>query len=287
MIWRCPVCQQSLQRLAQCWRCDNNHCFDIAKEGYTNLLLANQKSSQEPGDNKLMLNNRRQFLMAGHYYPLVEKLLDIIAPLLSKKSSASLLDCGCGEGYYLRELAGALGERGECDDEDTCDVGLHGIDISRDGVRLSAKSFKAAGLKAEFAVASSFQLPLQDQSLDAVLRVFAPSDDTEVRRVLKPEGVFVVVSPGPKHLFALKEKIYSRAQDHSAPEIPQGFDMQAEHRLNYSLTLNTPEAIQQLLSMTPFAWKVSRAAREQLQALDNLTTDVDFSIRVYGVQGHE
>ncbi len=284
MIWRCPVCQQSLQRQEQRWRCDNNHCFDIAKEGYANLLLANQKSSQEPGDNKSMLNNRRQFLMAGHYYPLVEKLLDIITPLLSKNSSTSLLDCGCGEGYYLRELAGALREREGCDD---CDVGLHGIDISRDGVRLSAKSFKAAGLKAEFAVASSFQLPLQDQSLDAVLRVFAPSDDAEVRRVLKPEGVFVVVSPGPRHLFALKEKIYSRAQDHTAPEMPQGFEGQAEYRLSYSLALNSPEAIQQLLSMTPFAWKVSRAAREQLQALDNLTTDVDFSIRVYGMQGHE
>ena len=264
-IWACPVCKSPLIHTQQReWHCEKNHSFDVAKEGYTNLLLAHQKSSSDPGDTKAMMANRRAFLSAGHYEPLANKLSEVLSQHL--KPEANLLDSGCGEGYYLQQL---LKQRS--------DLHLFGIDISRDATKLASRQLKGA----DFAVASSFELPVLLSSVDALLRVFAPGDTDEVMRVLKPKGVFVVVSPGPRHLFALKALIYKEAQEHSPPAQPKGFQLLDEQQVSYQLTIKGREAIKQLLSMTPFYWKGDRTAKARLDDLDTLTTDIDFLVRVY------
>ncbi len=165
-IWACPVCKSPLIHTQQReWRCENNHSFDVAKEGYTNLLLAHQKSSSDPGDTKAMMTNRRAFLSAGHYQPLANKLPEVLSHHL--KLEASVLDSGCGEGYYLQQLL-----------EQRSDLHLFGIDISRDAAKLASRQLKGA----DFAVASSFELPVLPSSVDALLRVFAPGDIDEVIR---------------------------------------------------------------------------------------------------------
>ncbi len=276
-IWACPVCQAPLKQpigsqsgqesehpVRKEWHCENNHGFDIAKEGYTNLLLAHQKNSSDPGDTKTMVASRRAFLSSGHYQPLADKLTEMLN--LHLKQAASVLDSGCGEGYYLQQL---LHQRS--------DLHLFGIDISRDAAKLASRQLK----ESRFAVASSFNLPVLTSSVDAILRVFAPGDDGEVTRVLKPNGVLVVVSPGPRHLFELKSLIYSKAQEHTAPDQPKGFRQLDEQQVNYPLEIVGNESVKQLLAMTPFSWKGDRAAKTKLDEAESLSTEVDFLIRVY------
>ena len=272
-IWACPVCQKPLVAARKqtsetspinAWSCENNHRFDTAKEGYTNLLLAHQKSSSDPGDTKAMIASRHQFLSAGHYHPLAKKLTHILSQHL--ETDACVLDSGCGEGYYLQQLF-----------QQRSDLHLFGIDISRDAAKLASRQFK----KASFAVASSFNLPVLANSVDALLRVFSPGDPKEVGRILKPGGILVVVSPGPRHLFALKALIYNEAKEHDLPNKPEGFSQLDEQKVSYQLNVENKESVKQLLTMTPFYWKGDRAAKAKLDNLDKLSTEVEFSIHVY------
>lgn len=272
-IWACPVCQAPLKLLGQQakeispengWCCKNNHRFDIAKEGYTNLLLAHQKSSSNPGDTKAMITSRRAFLSAGHYQPLAEKLTHLLSQHLD--DNASVLDSGCGEGYYLQQLH-----------QQRSDLHLFGIDISRDAVKLASRQLREGG----FAVASSFNLPVLTSSVDALFRVFSPGDPLEVTRVLNPSGILLVVSPGPRHLFALKELIYTKAQEHDLPDRQENFLLLDEQQISYQLEIGDKESVKQLLAMTPFYWKGDRAAKAKLDDLDMLSTEVEFVMRVY------
>lgn len=272
-IWACPVCQMPLlspqeqtgqSSAAKGWHCENNHSFDRAKEGYTNLLLAHQKNSSDPGDTKTMVTSRRDFLSAGHYQPLADKLTGVLSQHLD--SGACVLDSGCGEGYYLQQLL-----------EQRNDLHLFGIDISRDATKLASRQLK----EGSFAVASSFNLPVLPSSVDVLLRVFAPGDNEEVIRVLRPKGILVVVSPGPRHLFSLKGLLYNEAQEHTAPDQPKGFDLLDEQQVSYQLEIQGNSAVKQLLSMTPFYWKGDRAAKTKLNEAESLCTEVDFVIRVY------
>lgn len=264
MIWACPVCQSPLVKQECQWLCDNNHSFDIAKQGYSNLLLANQKRSADPGDTREMMDSRRAFLSAGHYQPLAAKLVELLSGLLP--AQGALLDSGCGEGYYLSALQQARP-----------DLLLYGIDISRDAVKLAARQNRSVS----FSVASSFHLPVLPDSLDGVLRIFAPGDNAEVSRVLKSEGKLVVVAPGPRHLFALKQIIYPEAREHLLPDAPESFELIEQHSVSYELALQGNETVKQLLAMTPFYWKASAQAKAQLGAAESLTTEVDFYIAVY------
>ncbi|MEH6469241.1 MAG: methyltransferase domain-containing protein [Porticoccus sp.] len=272
-IWACPVCQMPLlfsqehtepSSTAKEWRCENNHSFDRAKEGYINLLLAHQKNSPDPGDTKTMTTSRRAFLSAGHYQPLADKLTKVLSQHL--KLEANILDSGCGEGYYLQQLF-----------EQRNDLQLFGIDISRDATKLASRQLK----EGSFAVASSFKLPVLSASVDVLLRVFAPGDNEEVIRILRPEGVLVVVSPGPQHLFSLKELLYKEAQKHPPPDQPKGFELLDEQQVSYQLEIQGNSTVKQLLSMTPFYWKGDRAAKTKLDEAESLSTEVDFVIRVY------
>lgn len=269
MIWSCPVCSQPLELQERTLRCRDNHCFDLAKEGYSNLLLANQKNSKEPGDSKVMLRSRRDFLSAGYYQPLADKVVELLQPYVGAESE--LLDCGCGEGYYSEQIFNAL------------EPNISGIDIARDGVRLAAKRFKAIE-RANFAVASSFHLPLPNHQLDAVLQVFAPVSEPELLRVLKPEGVYCDVSPGPLHFTQLKQKLYRQAREHEAPVMAAGFDLLQQERVRFDIELDNNTDLQNLLMMTPLYWKGSVDAKAELMAMDSFTLTIDFILRLYRPQ---
>lgn len=277
LIWQCPVCAKPLAELEARLCCENNHSFDRAKQGYFNLLLANQKRSTEPGDSKAMMQARRDFLNTGFYQPLLTQLQQWLAQKTDSSSSINLLDCGSGEGYYLAALVA---------DSNVCG---YGVDISKAACSMAARTQQLAQLDSSvsknihYAVASNFNLPLQSNSIDVVLRLFAPSDDAEVCRVLNEGGEFWRVSPGPEHLTQLKAQLYEHSQAHDMPTVPKGMRLLRSAMVRFDLQLSSSAQIQQLLGMTPFVWQAAKQKQQELQQLSSLRVTAEFVVESFVV----
>ena len=266
VLYVCPVCGGALHlhESGKNYACQNQHSFDLAKEGYLNLLPVQYKHSKEPGDSKQMMVARREFLEAGFYEPMAKAVAMMIDAINVK--GLRLLDLGCGEGYYSRKIAFYC-KHGK-------QLALHGIDIAKFAIAAAAKKQPDA----RFIVASSNRLPYPDQYFDFVLRVFAPSDDGELTRVLKSSGHLLTVTPGPRHLWQLKEFIYANVKEHASESLlPQGFERLAEQRISYKITPN-PQQRMALLQMTPFAWRANESARQSLIGISELEIETDFIV---------
>jgi 23S rRNA (guanine745-N1)-methyltransferase len=264
----CPLCQSAFQQTHNSQVCANNHHFDIAKEGYLNLLPVNAKNSKNPGDNKQMMQARRAFLNTHGYLPLAEKLCTLVNELLADKQQAQILDLGCGEGYYTAHLATSLPSH----------FNVNALDISKVAIRYAAKRYK----KVNFCVASAYDVPLSDDSLDALIRIYAPSLDSELQRLIKSGGYLITVTPAPRHLLELREIIYEQVTEHAQDNVaPEGFEKIQQVNLNYPLKINDPQAIQDLINMTPFAWKFNQQKMQTLLAQGSWSIECDFNIEIY------
>ncbi len=268
-MYQCPLCLQPLTLDDRSYRCDTNHQFDVAKEGYVNLMPAHHKRSKDPGDNKQMMQARRRFLEGHHYQPMREQVAQLLRASLATESRA-VLDIGCGEGYYTAQIHQTLSEKHP-------QLRTFGLDISKTAIRSAAKRYP----QCEFSVASSHRLPFADQSLDAIVRIYAPCKAPELSRCLNTHGVVITVTPAARHLYQLREQIYSSVRLHDeTPEKLDGFELETEQHLHYPMELNNGAAFD-LLQMTPFAWKASDALREQLQTAIDFHCEADFMLRVY------
>lgn len=270
--WICPVCQQPLAVTGGVYRCVNDHSFDRAKEGYVNLLLASHKRSAEPGDARAMLRSRREFLERGYYDPLAERLASrgVEARRAQAGAPFALLDLGCGEGYYTGRIAAALSEMPP--------TWIGGIDIARDGVRMAAKRYPGV----DFAVASTARLPVADDSLDMALEVFAPTDVGEIRRALRPGGLYLRVTPGPQHLFTLRSLVYDTPREHApAPTTLEGLEHVSAEDLSFDLEIEGERDAGRLLMMTPYYWQADPARQRAIQAMDTLSTRADFRLDLF------
>ncbi|PKH26909.1 23S rRNA (guanine(745)-N(1))-methyltransferase [Enterobacterales bacterium CwR94] len=260
----CPLCQTSLEYSSEgglC--CEQQHRFDRAKEGYFNLLPVQHKRSKQPGDSAEMLQARRAFLSAGHYAPLQQKVAETLATLIPP--GGTLLDIGCGEGYYSAAARAAI--QGDC----------YGLDVSKTAVRYAAKRYP----ELTFVVASSHRLPLADNSLEGILRIYAPCKAEEMVRTLKPGGYAVTVTPGPRHLVEFKAMIYPQVKLHDvADEQLAGLQRIDQRALNYTMTLSGKEAVS-LLQMTPFAWRAKPEVWQQLAERAQFTCEADFLLTVW------
>ncbi|MGZ5013523.1 MAG: 23S rRNA (guanine(745)-N(1))-methyltransferase [Methylobacter sp.] len=254
----CPLCAASLQLNQKGYVCENNHRFDLAKEGYLNLLPVQFKHSAEPGDNKQMMQARREFLEAGYYEPMAKA----VAMIVNANQPTHLLDLGCGEGYYSRKTEAYCSNT----------MMLHGVDIAKFAIAAAAKK----QTNARFIVASANRLPYADQYFDFVLRVFAPSNEHELRRILKPSGLLLTVTPGPRHLWQLKEFIYAEVKEHALEnDLPQGFERMDTQRISYKIAPNPQQRID-LLQMTPFAWRANEGVRHAIKDAAELEIEADF-----------
>ena len=265
-MYICPKCQCELTRDKQTYRCENNHLYDIASKGYVYLLLGNKKSGH--GDSKEMLLARRDFLNLGHYSPIISTLTDIISSL--NKDSLTILDAGCGEGYYSSALYKSLSIKHKS-------INLYAIDVSKDAVSLAAKD-KAIN----FSVASINSLPFGNNSFDVVLSLFAPLNESEFNRVLKPDGILITVSPSENHLFGLKQNVYKIPYKNP----PSTFNnvilkKTSEQIIEYEIELKNQEEISNLFKMTPYYHKSSREDIEKALSLEYIKTDIGFNFITY------
>ena len=178
----CPVCGGVLHREEHSLRCGAGHCYDIARQGYVNLLRSNQSKSKRHGDDKRMVAARTAFLDAGYYAPLRDAVAAAAAEFTA--GDADVLDAGCGEGYYTAQVLHTLQQQGRT-------PSVCGVDISRDALICAHRRAPELTL----AVASIAHLPVADASCDLLLNVFAPHDADEFARVLRPQGVLLRVIP--------------------------------------------------------------------------------------------
>ena len=263
-VFICPVCKGALEKSTGAYRCSNNHSFDISRFGYVNLLMSQQSAKKRHGDDKLMVSARRDFLSQGFYKKLCDALCDAVSTNL--KHNNVVADVGCGEGYYSQAIF------------DNTGVKLCGVDISKDALRYAARSMKAS----EFAVASAFELPFANESIDCVLNVFAPSAYEEFHRVLNNNGILIKAVPLEEHLWELKCALYEKPYKNK-PEIRNEdlFELVSVNELKYEITLESSEDILNLFKMTPYYYKTSREDSERLMNKKSLSTTVHFGVEIY------
>ncbi len=267
MHYICPLCAQPLTLTERTWGCPQAHRFDMAKEGYVNLLPVQQKNSKDPGDNQQMMFARREFLNAGYYQGLSDRVNQLALDYAS--SAQRILDIGCGEGYYSHRLYEHLAQHHNCQ--------LQGVDISKSAIRYAAKRYPHLS----FCVASSYQMPIASQSIELAIRIYAPSKAEELKRVMAKGGILMTVSPGPTHHFALKQQIYAEPRLHSQSEAQiEGFECLHQEQLKSQLELDNAHAIGHFLEMTPYAWKFTDE-QKQIFVHTGLSCELDFQIEVY------
>lgn len=271
----CPLDQYPLHRDAKTWRCSNNHCFDIAKQGYVNLLPVQNKKSLDPGDSQVMIQARRQFLDSGAYAPLGHALAEKVGELSTKNNALSILDAGCGEGYYLNTVCNSLlAARPELA------LTATGLDISKWAVR--ATRSRNVGLNG--LVASNRQIPLPDNSQDILLCTFGFPVFSEFQRVVKAGGHIIMVDPGPEHLIELRQQIYEDVKRSPPSSLSAGisneWQLSSERSLQFTTPVLSAELFEQLLIMTPHLYRASKAGRERAAKLEQLALSADVSIRV-------
>ena len=266
MPYICPICQQSLKQHlpSQGYYCENKHHFDLAKEGYLNLLPVQHKKSKQPGDSREMMRARRHFLEQGFYQPMAKAVAEMIDTQHQEGTVLNLLDMGCGEGYYSRQIK-AFCQRSES-------INLHGIDIAKNAIFAAAKKQQDA----KFIVASNKQMPYSEQFFDLILRVYAPSNEAEVSRILKTKGLLLTVTPGPRHLWQLKQFIYKTVNEHAIEiEPPANFTEINRQRVQYTIKPNQQQRMA-LLQMTPFAWRAKPQMQQAIQRATGLEIETDF-----------
>ena len=261
----CPICGEILDRIEKQYRCGNGHSFDLARQGYVNLLPVQQKRSLNPGDTREQVLGRRAFLETGCYEPISNTLNETAKEL---GATGPILDVGCGEGYYSARLAEALGAE------------LTGLDISKEAVRCAAAKYKGP----QWLCGTAAHLPVENHSAGVVTSLFALTMAEEFKRVLRPDGYFFQVLAAEDHLLGLKSIIYPELkfkEKNTVPEVP-GFELVKSVPIRFTFTVEG-EQVQNLLGMTPHVFRITKEGAARLAATEKLTDTASAVLNVYRV----
>ena len=288
-IITCPICSARLEKEGGSLFCrgERRHTYDIASEGYVNLLPPGKRNNAKTGDRRELIRSRTRFLETGKY----DRISDTVASLLMKYSrrdvsgGIAFADLGCGEGYHTCRVAGRLRSAG-------VQPAAVGIDASKYGVASGAKRASRSGFSSLdlndggpflcFFAGNIFRPPLADACLDGAVSMFAPVAWAEAARILRPGGVLTVTGAGPDHLIEMRRMIYDDVRSHEKePPKPDGFRMAGTERLKYRIDLEDREKTADLFGMTPFACRVPGSVREKMTEQEGMTVTVDTVNTVY------
>jgi 23S rRNA (guanine745-N1)-methyltransferase len=256
----CPLDGSPLAKRGNSAYCTQDHCFDFDKRGALNLLPVQFKKSLSPGDSKEMVAARTNFLDAGFYKAISDKLNNLV-------SNGVILDAGCGEGYYTSQLNGSV----------------IGMDISKYAITEASKRSKDV----TWIVGTNAKIPLLDASVDTVICLFGFPVWNEFARVLKPAGKVIMVDPAPEHLIELRRALYPEIHERDAGSSAAvtGFTLEKTERLTEKFSGITREYLADLLLMTPHGHRATKERKDALPAesLESMTLDMMFRIYCKGV----
>lgn len=267
-VFRCPLCAGRLSlREGRTLKCPSGHAFDVAREGYVNLTLAQAKRSKDPGYNIQLMRSRHAFFGTGSYEPAARAIADLL--FAAVPTNGHVLDAGCGEGYYLRVLR-----------ERAPRLDIIGTDLSRSGMRVAARLDPAGA----YAVANSYHLPMDANSLDGVVSHFSPNPVGAFARVLRPGGTMLIGSPGADHLFSMKAAVYDSPRRHDEENhrvVDARFVQTGRRVVRYPLLIDDVTALEALFSMTPYAYGANNAARLLDTEASTFITEVHMLLDTY------
>lgn len=240
----CPICQSALVLEGTSFKCPQKHSYDLAKFGYVNLA-PQVKQSQDY--DKANFQNRQLILQAGFYQHILDKLQDLI----QSSQAQTILDIGCGEGYYSR-----------CLQENFPNKTFYAFDISKDSIQLAAKSEPA--WQVNWFVGDLARLPLQTDSVELILDIFSPANYAEFSRVLKDSGLIIKVIPTENHLKEIRHLVQEQLQkkDYSNQDILNHFEQHCQivSSETVSLTKTITDAEKKaLLAMTPLLFHIDQS----------------------------
>ena len=241
----CPICQEKLTLVESSLKCSNRHSFDLAKFGYVNLAPQIKQSANYDKEN---FQNRQQILESGFYQAILEAVSDLLA---NSETSTTVLDIGCGEGFYSRKLQ-----------ESHPDKTFYAFDISKDSVQIAAKS--EPNWSVNWFVGDLARLPIKDASMDILLDIFSPANYGEFKRILKENGLLIKVIPTENHLKEIRQKVQDQLTNkgYSNQDIKDHFQNNFTILSNKTVSLTKPitaEQLQVLLSMTPLLFHVDQS----------------------------
>jgi 23S rRNA (guanine745-N1)-methyltransferase len=271
----CPVDGGRLDVRGKQIVCENGHVFDIARQGYVNLLPVQHKRSKQPGDSREMVSARAQFLNSGVYEPIARKLTEITFAQITDSIETCILDAGCGEGYYFDAIFNDLKNRNACND-----LSFIGLDISKAAIAESARRNR----QITWIVGTNRQPPVESTSVDIVLCVFGFQSFEGFHKILKSGGKVILVEPGPDHLKELREIIYAEVRKSGPPDLScvegMGFSMLDRQSLQFKTGAINNEQINNLLVMTPHFYRATKEGREAAGKLEKLVITVDVVFRI-------
>ena len=259
----CPICQENLTLVESSLKCCNHHSFDLAKFGYVNLAPQIKQSTNYDKEN---FQNRQQILEAGFYQAILEAVSDLLA---SSETSTTVLDIGCGEGFYSRKLQ-----------ESHPDKTFYAFDISKDSVQIAAKS--EPDWAVNWFVGDLARLPIKDASMDILLDIFSPANYSEFRRSLSKDGTLIKVVPTENHLKEIRQMVQEQLtkKDYSNQDIKEHFQeyfiIQSSHIASLTKSI-TVEHRQALLSMTPLLFHVDQSKIDWSQ-LTKITIEAEILV---------
>ena len=259
----CPICRENLTLVETSLKCCNRHSFDLAKFGYVNLAPQIKQSANYDKEN---FQNRQQILEAGFYQAILDAVSDLLA---NSETSTTILDIGCGEGFYSRKLQ-----------ESHPDKTFYAFDISKDSVQIAAKS--EPNWAVNWFVGDLARLPIKDASMDILLDIFSPANYGEFRRVLSKDGILIKVIPTENHLKEIRQRVQNQLtnKDYSNQDIKEHFQGHFTILSNQTVSLTktiTTDQLQALLSMTPLLFHVDQTKIDWSQ-LTEITIEAEILV---------
>lgn len=259
----CPICQENLTLLETNFKCCNRHSFDLAKFGYVNLAPQIKQSANYDKEN---FQKRQQILEAGFYQAILDAVSDLLA---SSKTTTTILDIGCGEGFYSRKLQESHSEKT-----------FYAFDISKDSVQIAAKS--EPNWAVNWFVGDLARLPIKDANMDILLDIFSPANYGEFRRVLSKDGILIKVIPTENHLKEIRQRVQDQLtnKEYSNQDIKEHFQEHFTILSSQTASLTktiTAEQLQALLSMTPLLFHVDQSKIDWSQ-LTEITIEAEILV---------